>query len=131
MLQTFVNAWKVADLRKKMLYTALIVLIFRIGSAIPVPFTDIAREGVLGDGTAAFMNAENSFLNYLNMIFEVCGSIYHKAYLGNVVNTAYVVENIFQFTFQSNQINRNSSIGYIDHGFKYSFVLFKIEIIRF
>ena len=68
MLQTFVNAWKVADIRKKMLFTILIVFIFRIGSAIPVPFTNIASTGVLGDGTAAFMNAENSFLNYLNMI---------------------------------------------------------------
>jgi len=68
MLQTFVNAWKVADIRKKMLFTILIVFIFRIGSAIPVPFTNIASTGVLGDGTAAFMNAENSFLNYLNMM---------------------------------------------------------------
>jgi len=68
MLQTFVNAWKVADIRKKMLFTILIVFIFRIGSAIPVPFTNIASTGVLGDGPAAFMNAENSFLNYLNMM---------------------------------------------------------------
>jgi len=68
MLQTFVNAWKVADIRKKMLFTILIVFIFRIGSAIPVPFTNIASTGVLGGGTAAFMNAENSFLNYLNMM---------------------------------------------------------------
>ena len=49
MLQTFVNAWKIAELRKKLLYTALIVLVFRIGSAIPVPFTEIAKEGIIGD----------------------------------------------------------------------------------
>ena len=42
MFQTFINAWKIADLRKKMLFTALIVLLFRIGSAIPVPFVDLA-----------------------------------------------------------------------------------------
>ena len=64
MLQTIVNAWKIADLRKKLLYTALIVLIFRIGSAIPVPFTAIAESGVLGaDATTG-----NTFLNYLNMM---------------------------------------------------------------
>lgn len=42
MFQTIRNAWKVADLRKKILYTLFIVLIFRIGSAIPVPYIDIA-----------------------------------------------------------------------------------------
>ena len=68
MLQTFVNAWKVADIRKKMLFTILIVFIFRVGSAIPVPFTTIAETGVLGAGSQAFMSAENSFLSYLNMM---------------------------------------------------------------
>ena len=40
MFDTIRNAWKIADLRKKILFTALILLIFRIGSAIPVPFLD-------------------------------------------------------------------------------------------
>ncbi|MEG1044585.1 MAG: preprotein translocase subunit SecY, partial [Oscillospiraceae bacterium] len=43
MLKTFANAWKIADLRKKILYTLFIVLIFRIGSAIPVPFLDPSK----------------------------------------------------------------------------------------
>ncbi|MBP5303707.1 MAG: preprotein translocase subunit SecY [Clostridia bacterium] len=42
MFQTIRNAWKVADLRKKILFTFFIVLIFRVGSAIPVPFIDVA-----------------------------------------------------------------------------------------
>ena len=41
MFKTFANAWKIPELRKKILFTALIVLIFRVGSAIPVPFTNI------------------------------------------------------------------------------------------
>ena len=41
MLQTIINAWKIADLRKKILFTALIIFIFRLGAAIPVPFTNI------------------------------------------------------------------------------------------
>ena len=45
MFKTFANAWKIPELRKKILFTALIVLIFRVGSAIPVPFTNILIEG--------------------------------------------------------------------------------------
>lgn len=60
MISTFINAWKIADLRKKMLFTALIVLIFRIGAAIPVPFTDIT-SGITPEGS-------ESFMNYLNMM---------------------------------------------------------------
>ncbi len=37
MLQTLRNAWKIPDLRKKMLYTILMLIIFRLGSFIPVP----------------------------------------------------------------------------------------------
>ena len=40
MFSTMRNAWKIADLRKKILFTFLIILIFRIGAVIPVPFLD-------------------------------------------------------------------------------------------
>ncbi len=40
MLETIKNAWRVAELRKKILYTLFIVFIFRLGSSIPVPFVD-------------------------------------------------------------------------------------------
>ncbi|MBQ4617743.1 MAG: preprotein translocase subunit SecY [Clostridia bacterium] len=40
MFQTMRNAWQIRELRSKLLYTLLILLIFRIGSAIPVPFVD-------------------------------------------------------------------------------------------
>ncbi len=40
MFQTLRNAWKIEDLRKKLLFTVFIILIFRIGSAITVPFVD-------------------------------------------------------------------------------------------
>ena len=56
MISTFINAWKVADLRKKMLFTALIVLIFRIGAAIPVPFTNITGDGIVDPTGETFMN---------------------------------------------------------------------------
>ena len=62
MISTFINAWKVADLRKKILFTALIVLIFRIGAAIPVPFTNISGDNGIIDPTG------ETFMNYLSMM---------------------------------------------------------------
>ena len=40
MIQTIRNAWKVPELRSKLLFTVFALLIFRVGSAIPVPFID-------------------------------------------------------------------------------------------
>src|SRR5690554_4385892 len=37
MLQTLKNAWKLPDLRKRILFTVFIVFIFRLGNFIPVP----------------------------------------------------------------------------------------------
>ena len=62
MLQTIINAWKIADLRKKILFTALIIFIFRLGAAIPVPFTNIAEGGILQGA------AEGTFMSYLSMM---------------------------------------------------------------
>ena len=41
MFKTLANAWKIADLRKKLIFTLLVLLIYRIGNAIPVPFIDV------------------------------------------------------------------------------------------
>ena len=40
MIQTIKKAWGIPELRKKIVFTALILLIFRIGNAIPVPWVD-------------------------------------------------------------------------------------------
>lgn len=50
MFKTIANAWKIPDLRKKMLFTLFIVLIFRIGSVIPVPFLDVHALKALTEG---------------------------------------------------------------------------------
>jgi len=42
MIQTIRNAWAVPELRKKMLFTIFALLIFRLGSAIPVPYINNA-----------------------------------------------------------------------------------------
>ena len=46
MIQTIRKAWGIPELRKKIIFTALILLIFRIGNAIPVPYVD---TGLLKD----------------------------------------------------------------------------------
>ncbi len=42
MLRTVARAWKIADLRKKIIFTLLMLLVFRLGSNIPVPGIDRA-----------------------------------------------------------------------------------------
>ena len=46
MLNTIRNAWKIPELRKKLLFTIFVLLIFRLGNAVPVPFID---ANLLGD----------------------------------------------------------------------------------
>lgn len=42
MLQTIRNSWRIPELRKKFIFTAFILLIYRVGNAVPVPFVDTA-----------------------------------------------------------------------------------------
>ena len=63
MLKTLANAWKIPDLRKKLLFTALILLIFRIGAAIPVPFVNAGQDGIFNDSIMS-----GTFMEYLNMM---------------------------------------------------------------
>jgi len=39
-VQTFRNAWKIPELRRKILFTLFIVLLYRLGNAVPVPYVD-------------------------------------------------------------------------------------------
>ena len=59
MLEIIRAAWKVKELRNKILFTLMIILIFRIGSVLPVPFVDIASL------KAADSNAFFSYLSTL------------------------------------------------------------------
>ena len=42
MFQTMRNAWQIPELRKKLLFTLLILLLYRVGNVIPVPYIDTA-----------------------------------------------------------------------------------------
>ena len=40
MIQTLQNAWKIPELRKKLIFTAMMLLIYRLGNVVPVPFVN-------------------------------------------------------------------------------------------
>ncbi len=50
MIQTVRKAWGIPELRKKIVFTLLVLLIYRIGSAIPVPYVDTTTLGSYLDG---------------------------------------------------------------------------------
>ena len=55
MFSTIRNAWSIPDLRKKILYTILMLVIFRFGSYIPVPGLNAeALKELVGDGNTLF-----------------------------------------------------------------------------
>ena len=61
MFQTIKNAWKIVDLRKKIFFTFFIILIFRIGSVIPVPYVDV-------EGLRNLASGSNEFFSYLSIL---------------------------------------------------------------
>ena len=60
MLETLKNAWKVKEIRNKILFTILIIAIFRIGSVIPVPY--------INPDMIASATSDNSFFSYLSIL---------------------------------------------------------------
>ena len=59
MIQTLKNAWKTPELRGKILFTILILLLYRLGANIPVPFIDADMMATFGDnmgGLFEYMN---------------------------------------------------------------------------
>ena len=62
MFKTFINAFKIKDIRKKLLYTLLMMIIIRIGSQIPIPGVDATQikalmEQLLGGGDGGILMA--------------------------------------------------------------------------
>ena len=63
MLETLRNAWKIKEIRNKILFTIFIIIIFRIGSVIPVPYIDVAAlQAANESGTT------NEFFSYLSIL---------------------------------------------------------------
>ena len=51
MFSTLANAWKIPELRKKLMFTVLVLLIYRLCSVIPVPFIDAAQLATYFEST--------------------------------------------------------------------------------
>lgn len=62
MFKTLANAWKVQSIRKKIIFTLLMLLIYRIGNFIPLPFVN--KEAL----QAFFQNGDASLLGFLDMM---------------------------------------------------------------
>ena len=84
MIQTLKNAWKIPELKSKLLFTLLIVLLYRLGASIPVPYIDAAAmEGVSALSTG--------FLQYLNIM---SGSAFAQATLFALSVSPYITASI-------------------------------------
>lgn len=94
MLKTIRNAWSIPDLRKKILFTLLIIIVFRIGSIIPVPFLDMnvlnAVMAPLNDVTNQTA-ASSSMVAYLNTL---SGGAFSNATLFAMGITPYINSSI-------------------------------------
>ncbi|MBP1538680.1 MAG: preprotein translocase subunit SecY [Ruminococcus sp.] len=64
MIETFRKAWSIPDLRKKLIFTFFIIVIYRVGGTVPVPFLD-SKE--LSNWFAQSENSGN-FFSYLNVL---------------------------------------------------------------
>ncbi len=62
MFQSFKNAWKITDLRTKMLFTLMIIVLYRIGANIPVPYVN---SEVVNSWLSA---SSGSILGYMNIL---------------------------------------------------------------
>lgn len=85
MFNTLKNAWKIPDLRKKLLFTLLIIIAFRFGSVVPVPFLDASA---LADIMAG---ANETALGYVNML---TGGAFANATLFAMGITPYINSSI-------------------------------------
>ncbi|MCL2095886.1 MAG: preprotein translocase subunit SecY [Oscillospiraceae bacterium] len=62
MFATFRNAFKIPELRSKLIFTLIVVILYRLGTAIPVPFIDPVAMSTL------FSEAGDTIFGYLNIL---------------------------------------------------------------
>jgi preprotein translocase subunit SecY len=83
MLQTLKNAWKTQELKSKLLFTLLIVILYRLGSAIPVPWISNASD--IAGGIASSFNVA---------IQLIAGDAFGKASLFALSVSPYITSSI-------------------------------------
>ena len=61
MFQTLKNAWKIPELKNKILFTLMIIILYRLGSNLPMPWVNPAMF-------ESYFNASGNALTWLNML---------------------------------------------------------------
>ncbi len=84
MIETLRNAWKIADLRQKILYTLMILFVVRLGSVIPVPFLDPTT-------LANMISQGGNLLGYLDIL---TGGAFARATLFALSISPYITSSI-------------------------------------
>lgn len=85
MLQTLKNAFKIPELRYKLLFTIVIVLIYRLGAVIPVPYINSSMMSSL------MASSDGSIFQYLNIL---SGDAFSKATLFALSVSPYITSSI-------------------------------------
>ena len=91
MFKVIKNAWSIPDLRKKILFTLLIIIVFRIGSVIPVPFLDANVLAEVMKPATDMTDAGSNMIAYLNTL---SGGAFSNATLFAMGITPYINSSI-------------------------------------
>lgn len=83
MLKTLKNAWKIAELRSKLIFTIVVIVLYRLGSVVPVPYINASALGSLFEGQSIF--------TYFNLI---SGDALSKATLFALSISPYITASI-------------------------------------
>ncbi|MDK2867060.1 MAG: preprotein translocase subunit SecY [Clostridiales bacterium] len=107
MFSTLRNAWKIPDLKNRILYTFLMIAIFRLGSAVPVPGINSAALA------AAFSNSEDGLLGLFNLMSGGNFKTFTIFALGiSPYITASIILNLLQIAFPSLEaLAREGEVG--------------------
>ena len=84
MFDTFKNAWKIEDLRKRILFTLMVLVVFRLGCAIPVPFVNTALLQTVA-------SSSGNLIGYINML---SGGAFSRAMLFALGVSPYINSSI-------------------------------------
>ena len=77
------NAWRIPEIRRKIIFTLFVVIVFRFGSVIPVPFLNVESLKTLMDS----VNESGNMLSYINML---TGGAFSQATLFAMGITPYI-----------------------------------------
>ena len=84
MLQTLKNGWKIPELRSKILFTLMIVILYRVGAVIPVPYIN-------SEMLSSLMQSSGSFFQYINVL---SGDAFAQATLFALSVSPYITSQI-------------------------------------